>query len=287
MSFMSKAENNTPLESKVMAGGARTQRGQEHYQKKLKGVAEWTRNQQLMKEGLPPTPADPAQFELPVKESLRVEYRQLIDIINNVIESGLTKKTIASVFSSEAKALFRVVIRLLILSSGSEIADMIRDFDTAIEEPFEELMDPSLRGNEAGDQTLSVIAQDAYLAYFSPISQLMAKYIKYADEDDKTKQLGLRTVLNEIIGKKKTPSIMAFVRQMEREMGTPGLSPASSASTSTSTTRSSSGSTTPSTGPSSGYNTPPARPPPFRREAGPLRPLPVELTSYEGRPSPF
>jgi hypothetical protein len=107
----------------------------------------------------------------------------------------------------------------------------------------------------------------------------MEMYIKYADEDEKTKQLGLRSVLNEIVGKKKTPSIMSFVRQMGREMGAPELSTAS-------TTRSSSGSTTPSTGPSSGYNTPPARPPPFRRGAT-LRPLPVELTEYEGRPSPF
>lgn len=270
MGFLSKAENDVPLENKVMAGGARTQEGQRFYQKQLKGVAEWTRNQQLMKDGLPPTPPNPEQFELPVKESLQLEFRQLIDFMNNEIETSDfdSGRGPRAGLVTDARSLARVVIRLLYISSGDEIVQMIRDFETAIEEPMDQIIDPSLRGNrqaeteeEGGEQAVAV---DIYNNMFAPIKNILRIYAPFAERDDKTRQLAIRSAINKAYGPSKAKSVLSGFKEFMRMTDMPPA-PESSA---------------PSGAPS-GYNTPPAQ---NRRR---LAPLPIDLRQFEGQPSPF
>jgi hypothetical protein len=228
MAFMTKAENDTPLESKI-SGGARTNEGQKFYQKKLQGVAEWVRNQQLMKEGLPPNPPNPEDLQLPYRESLLLEFRRIIDLTNNEIETAdFARKSAPIGLMGESKELLRVVLRLLYAGSeageayNSDAVEMLRAIEVAIEQPFAEIIDPSLRGNERANIGESELAADVFNANFAPVIKILKAYIKSKNSitDPKANDLAIRSAVKNAYGK-RSASILSVAREFEEAEAMP------------------------------------------------------------------
>ena len=187
MSFMTKAENDTPLEGKVMAGGARTQKAQEHYQKKLKGVAEWTRNQQLMKEGLPPNPPNPEDFQLSMAESVKLEIDTLLTNLNNFVEEGSLSAGVIRDFSN----LIRLVIRFASFTTDSkELVDMIRTINETAG-IVRDISIPSVRGNQLANRAQMRTADNIFTTILNPVVEFLEDYADYLknswDGDDKSR----------------------------------------------------------------------------------------------------
>jgi hypothetical protein len=204
MAFLSKAENDVPLEAKVMAGGARTQQAQRFYQKKLKGVAEWTRNQQLMKDGLPPTPPNPAQFELSQKESITLELDTLLTTLNNVIESGDLSSMTTKDFSNIPRLLIKFVAST---TEKREIVNVIRAFETDLIEPLKEISNPSLRGNERANMVLREKGSDLLSGFIEPSLDFLKGYIRFLETYDgspKSQEVAIRSLVKENFGNQRT-----------------------------------------------------------------------------------
>jgi hypothetical protein len=205
MGFMTKAENDCPLEAKVdLAGGARTQKGQEFYQKKLKGVAEWTRNQQLMKEGLPPNPPNAEEFQLPLDESLHLELEQTLQNLNDLVDIG----DFSSITASEFNKLPRLVIRYLAtIEDSGVVMQLFNDFNTLTTSVYEEAY-PSDRGNEMAEETNKKRAERIIKNIVLPTVNLIAAYADFLnkswDGSDESRKLGLRAAISSELGQKAT-----------------------------------------------------------------------------------
>lgn len=205
MGFMTKAENDCPLEDKVLAGGARTQRAQEHYQKKLKGVAEWTRNQQLMKEGLPPNPPNAEEFQLPLDESLRLELENLLTSLNNLIEVG----DFGTLTMREFSTLPRVLIRYLgVTTDLNDLVRLTRFIDDTIFESISNLYDPSDRSNQSADLALREKAGNVFDNIVEPVVNLIEDYMKYINDkwdgvNEKNRLTALKAAIKNNLGNQK------------------------------------------------------------------------------------
>lgn len=204
MAFLSKAENDVPLEAKVMAGGARTQEAQRFYQKKLKGVAEWTRNQQLMKEGLPPTPPNPDQFELSVAESVKLEIETLLTNLNNFLEEGNLGASVVRDFSS----LIRLVIRYAgITSSSDDVANLYQEIDDTAG-ILMDLSRPSVRGNQVANRDFIRTADNLANTFLNPITDFLSDYMEFLksgwDNTDEARFQWIRDNVKKNFGSKPT-----------------------------------------------------------------------------------